>query len=176
MNEENDITKADRIVGITYDISVNITTRAFEERIYRRGAYIEWMTALPDFHGLDAPRASDTIELLAAYIVRKGAEPKGDGVPKWFFVGAQKISGCSGVGLVAVRNGCGGYDMTGQEQSCTIAYINRCLSAPVRKLLAAFEVAFSHSGTLCGESVHIPLGDNIDDPDQNIWLMPKETK
>ena len=66
--------------------------------------------------------------------------------------------------------------MTGQEQSCTIAYINRCLSAPVRKLLAAFEVASSHSGTLCGESVHIPLGDNIDDPDQNIWLMPKETK
>ena len=108
MNEENDITKADRIVGITYDISVNITTRAFEERIYRRGAYIEWMTALPDFHGLDAPRASDTIELLAAYIVRKGAEPKGDGVPKWFFVGAQTISGCRGVGVVAVRNGCGG--------------------------------------------------------------------
>ena len=118
----------------------------------------------------NAGKRGKTCEVFAVYDATK---PKGDWLPDESTVQVSRF-GQSYAVRVCHKNDAIGFNEESARRMHS--YLTRCLSAPVRKLLAAFEVASSHSGTLCGESVHIPLGDNIDDPDQNIWLMPKETK
>lgn len=130
------IEQADRIVGISVALAPDGVLEFASGRmknICRRGAYIEWIVAQKEDVCSD-----ERIEDMAEIVVRI-AKPKGDGLPDETLVFCSNTSGAKGVSVQKLVND-RSQDMSDVEQCRTADYLNRCLSAPVRRLLAAFDV------------------------------------
>ena len=128
------IEQADEIVGINVEA---IGLAPEHKAMLRRGAYFDWLMKNVD---ADETMVCGTINHTAGWIVRLHAEskPKGDGLPDLIVHGPNM----AWHEHVVVRKTAGGKltAMTLDEQVATVQYINRCLTAPVRRLLSAFDV------------------------------------
>ena len=150
--EKTAIEQADKIVGISEDMQANEITRAFNPDTYRRGAYVGWMSELkPDLNpaGFDLPRS---IEDMAAAVVKfhAASQPKGDGLPEVNIIIFGRRNGVCVVDVVLLG------EATHEQSLAMRDYLTRCLSAPVRRLMAEFEVVSEDPG--------------------NLWLVPKAVK
>jgi hypothetical protein len=135
----NIIDQADKIVfgdARAADKPHNTTLR-IGINTYRRGAYIEWL--LSKGHDEAAKAAFDDVGLMAERIVALDAA-KGDGLPDGLTAKAYS-NAVWGDGVVTEKT-LGALVRTDDfKQADKVAvYINRCLSAPVRRLLAAFDI------------------------------------
>lgn len=160
------IEQADEIVGIATDvIMANVKADT-----YRRGAYADWFrkNSQPDMW----PTVAEVLSSQAERIVRLHAasKPKGDGLPDLIVCCPNEF----GKEFVVVRKIIDGAmrPMTLEDQTSTAAYIQRCLTPPVRRLLAEFDVVESRSVEV-NKLNTVMLHRNGQDI---CWLVPKGAK
>lgn len=185
------IEQADSIVGITDEIGA-CRNYGLSRDIYRRGAYLGWLANQEEEKCGDECRKRDAykhrigsvpIEMMAEVVVAVHAatRPKGDGLPDNLTVLCSYVDGneCVKVSHSDDRT------MSFVDQVATAAYLTRCLSAPVRRLMAAFEVTYDPPPDLKAENIALratldgkmlrsgevtKLGNVI------CWLVPKAVK
>lgn len=183
------IEQADKIIGIDIALGLGGILDQVDERhrqSYRRGAYIEWIATQDESLCTDEllKRGSRNyrvgmmqLDKIAEAIVaiHAATQPKGDGLPEEFEVFCQ--IGASGA-IVSVMKRVAGLarDMDASEQRKLSDYLTRCLSKPVRRLLAEFEVtdqapkAYQAAITICD-----PTSEKFCPP-VVCWLVPKSRK
>ncbi len=185
------IERADEIVGIADDIRVNEITRAFDDNIYRRGAYMTWLAAperqrntMASYGAMFANAIGSSAlfipngliaELIIA--VHAASKPKGDGLPEvtevhtWtsYSGGGKEFSFSFGPPVTDDKSATAMHD-----------YIARCLSSATRRFLAAFECFDPTSDEKCsGEAfvVTTTTAACVAGPNGPVcWLKPRETK
>lgn len=169
------IDQADRIVGIDTALGKSGLldyADSLVKNTYRRGAYLEWFAS----HGADVrdaavkvvgaekhtPGAVDIAKMAEVIVALHDAtQPKGDGLPAPESIGIDSELREKGWFVVNVMA------RGGKSESATMCeYIDRCLSAPVRRLLAEFDV------TDTAENVHAAI--RLDDGSHVIFR--KRTK
>lgn len=184
----NIIKQADEIVGITEQIGV-LNRHLVSADIFRRGAYFEWLakqdhdTCVDAYHrnkvGEDRVGSID-VEVLSRVVVEVHAatQPKGDGLPEGLTAVsniAERPESMRGV-IVFKRDGSLTASLTGDEQRKTQEYLDRCLSKPVRRLLAEFDVTDQAPK---GDQAAITICDPTSEkfcPPVVCWLVPKAVK
>lgn len=145
----NIIEQADRIVGIDTALGLGgILDQAdpADRNTYRRGAYLEFYgkhsvhergNALCDTGAHNYSPASASLEKMAEVVVALHAatKSKGDGLPEVDRVTSAWFAGKAKCATVWMNS-----SASEEETEAMVSYISRCLSSPVRRLLAEYEV------------------------------------
>lgn len=174
----NIIEQADRIVGIDASsryFEANVAEPEKHINLYRLGAYLKWLEECKVGDPHARPNAGHALEDIAKEIValHAASKVKGDGLPDitsvaWaveFEAGGQRSGDFVFLFQPPVESG--------NEAHAICGYLRRCLTKPVRRLLAEFEVTDQTPAAEC-PAIHIPDLQDQSSPYSTVcWLVPK---